>query len=100
MTSARRPWSRCGVGTLGTVISRDANLALAALPGFILPRDTSASRRYYDVDLTPPFELTDGTLPVPDSGGIGVQPLPGCWRSLMPPARGGSARRRRFSLFC
>ncbi|WP_440064409.1 o-succinylbenzoate synthase [Streptosporangium sp. OZ121] len=65
----------CG-GMLETGIGRAANLALAALPGFTLPGDTSASRRYYTTDLTPPFELHDGHLDVPAAPGIGVDPIP------------------------
>ena len=49
---------------------------LAALPGFTLPGDTSASDRYYRVDVTEPFVLQDGQLPVPTGPGIGVDPLP------------------------
>ena len=37
----------CG-GMLETGIGRAANVALAALPGFVLPGDTSASARYAD----------------------------------------------------
>lgn len=67
----------CG-GMLETGIGRATNLALAAMPNFTLPGDTSASRRYFDEDLTEPFELaTDGTMGVPDGPGIGVDPLPG-----------------------
>ena len=65
----------CG-GMLETGIGRAANLALAALPGFTLPGDTSASRRYYAQDVTAPFELQDGQLPVPQGPGIGVDPIP------------------------
>jgi O-succinylbenzoate synthase len=65
----------CG-GMLETGIGRAANVALAALPGFTLPGDTSASRRYYDVDVTEPFVLRGGTLDVPSGPGIGVEPLP------------------------
>ncbi|MGJ6966888.1 o-succinylbenzoate synthase [Streptosporangium sp. G11] len=65
----------CG-GMLETGIGRAANLALAALPGFTLPGDTSASRRYYTTDLTPPFELHDGHLTVPTGPGIGIDPIP------------------------
>ncbi|GIH26790.1 o-succinylbenzoate synthase [Acrocarpospora phusangensis] len=64
----------CG-GMLETGIGRAANVALAALPGFTLPGDTSASRRYYATDITPPFELRDGHLDVPAGPGIGVEPL-------------------------
>ena len=54
----------CG-GMLETGIGRAANVALAALPGFTLPGDTSASDRYYTTDLTAPFVLEDGHLSVP-----------------------------------
>jgi o-succinylbenzoate synthase len=64
----------CG-GMLETGIGRALNLALAALPGFTLPGDTSASSRYFRDDLTEPFELApDGTMPVPRGPGIGVSP--------------------------
>ena len=65
----------CG-GMLETGIGRAANLALAALPGFTLPGDTSASDRYYATDITEPFVLQDGQLPVPQGSGIGIDPLP------------------------
>ena len=65
----------CG-GMLETGIGRAANVALAALPGFTLPGDTSASSRYYEVDVTPPFVLEDGQLAVPTGPGIGVDPIP------------------------
>ena len=65
----------CG-GMLETGVGRAANLALAALPGFTLPGDTSASSRYYEVDVTEPFVLVDGQLPVPTGPGIGVDPIP------------------------
>ena len=64
----------CG-GMLETGIGRAANLALASLPGFTLPGDTSASDRYFQEDLlAEPFTLAgDGTLPVPSGPGLGVQ---------------------------
>ena len=65
----------CG-GMLETGIGRAANVALAALPEFTLPGDTSASSRYYATDLTAPFVLVDGHLDVPTGPGIGVDPLP------------------------
>lgn len=65
----------CG-GMLETGIGRAANLALAALPGFTLPGDTSASRRYYATDVTAPFELAGGRIAVPTGPGIGIDPLP------------------------
>ncbi len=64
----------CG-GMLETGLGRAANLALAALPGFTLPGDTSASDRYYATDLTAPFVLDDGHLPVPTGPGLGVEPV-------------------------
>ena len=55
---------------------RAANVALAALPNFTLPGDTSASDRYYATDITPPFRLEDGYLRVPTGPGLGVEPDP------------------------
>lgn len=63
----------CG-GMLETGIGRAANVALAAMPGFTLPGDTSGSDRYYKTDITDPFVVTDGQLPVPTGPGIGVTP--------------------------
>jgi len=57
------------------VVGRAANVALAALPGFTLPGDTSASGRYYRTDVTEPFVLDDGHLTVPTGPGLGVAPL-------------------------
>ena len=65
----------CG-GMLETGLGRAANVALAALPGFTLPGDTSASDRYYRQDLTAPFVLEGGHLAVPRGPGIGVEPIP------------------------
>ena len=66
----------CG-GMLETGIGRATNLALAALPGFTLPGDTSASARYFPEDLTEPFVVDpDGTMEVPQGPGIGVVPRP------------------------
>ena len=65
----------CG-GMLETGIGRAANVALAALPGFTLPGDTSASSRYFATDITQPFVLEDGRLRVPTGPGIGVDPVP------------------------
>ena len=63
----------CG-GMLETGIGRAANLALAALPGFTLPGDTSESARYFKQDITKPFVMDDGYLSVPTGPGIGVEP--------------------------
>jgi O-succinylbenzoate synthase len=66
----------CG-GMLETGIGRAANVALASLPNFTLPGDTSASDRYFERDLTDPFVVdADGTMAVPRGPGIGVQPHP------------------------
>ncbi len=64
----------CG-GMLETGIGRAHNVALASLPNFRLPGDTSASARYWEEDLVePPFQLQlDGTLLVPSGPGIGVR---------------------------
>lgn len=62
----------CG-GMLETGIGRAANIALAALPGFTLPGDTSASARYYHRDITTPFVMENGQLRVPTGPGIGVE---------------------------
>src|SRR5204863_1097518 len=60
----------CG-GMLETGIGRAANVALAALPNFTLPGDTSASGRYFERDVTAPFVLEDGRLRVPTGPGSG-----------------------------
>ncbi|MDP8992499.1 MAG: o-succinylbenzoate synthase [Actinomycetota bacterium] len=64
----------CG-GMLESGLGRAANVALASLPGFTLPGDLSASDRYYEQDLTPPFVLEDGRLRVPTGPGLGVEVL-------------------------
>ncbi len=63
----------CG-GMLETGVGRAANLALASLPGFILPGDISATERYYQQDITQEiFYLNpDSTITVPDNPGLGV----------------------------
>jgi len=61
----------CG-GMLESGIGRAANVALAALDGFKLPGDTSASNRYYKRDITEPFIMKNGQLDVPNKPGIGV----------------------------
>jgi len=63
----------CG-GMLETGLGRAANVALASLPGFTLPGDTSASGRYYREDITEPFVMQNGRLAVPQGPGLGVQP--------------------------
>lgn len=63
----------CG-GMLETGVGRAANLAMAALPGFVLPGDISATDRYYSQDITHErFELnSDSTINVPVAAGLGV----------------------------
>ncbi|MFD1044634.1 mandelate racemase/muconate lactonizing enzyme family protein [Kibdelosporangium lantanae] len=46
--------------------SATSRILLAALPGFVLPGDISASSRYFAEDITEPFELDNGCLAVPD----------------------------------
>lgn len=65
----------CG-GMVESGLGRAANVALAALPGFVLPGDVSASDRFYRVDLTEPFVMHDGRLAVPQGPGLGVAPIP------------------------
>ncbi|MFM8323085.1 MAG: o-succinylbenzoate synthase [Chloroflexota bacterium] len=64
----------CG-GMLETGVGRASNLALAALPGFSLPGDLSATERYYFEDITHQnFTLNpDSTITVPDGPGLGVE---------------------------
>lgn len=63
----------CG-GMLETGIGRAANAALAALPGFTLPGDISASSRFYMRDIvTEPIVLEDGHVRVPTAPGLGVE---------------------------
>ena len=63
-------------GMLESGIGRASCLALAAMPGFTLTPDLSASGRYFASDVTRPFVLEDGMLQVPTGLGIGVEPLP------------------------
>ncbi|MFJ4159820.1 o-succinylbenzoate synthase [Microbacterium testaceum] len=63
----------CG-GMLETGIGRAANAALAALPGFTLPGDISASARFYTRDIvTEPAVIEDGHVRVPTGPGLGVE---------------------------
>jgi len=64
----------CG-GMLESGVGRAHNVALASLPGFTLPGDISASRRYWERDVVAPeFEVVDGGMRVPHGPGIGVEP--------------------------
>lgn len=63
----------CG-GMVETGIGRAANAALAALPGFTLPGDISASTRFYARDIVvDPIEVEDGHVAVPTSPGLGFE---------------------------
>ena len=65
----------CG-GMLESGIGRAHNIALSALPGFTLPGDVSASRRYWAEDVIEP-EVTvsaQGTIRVPTAAGLGFTP--------------------------
>ena len=64
----------CG-GMLESGIGRAHNVALASLPGFTLPGDISASRRYFErVVIVPPVVVSaDGTIDVPTSPGLGFE---------------------------
>lgn len=63
----------CG-GMLESGIGRAHNVALATLPGFTLPGDLTASRRWFKRDLiTAPWELDGGTLVPAERPGIGVE---------------------------
>jgi O-succinylbenzoate synthase len=59
-------------GMLESGVGRLHNIALASLPGFTLPGDTSASDRYWATDIIdPPVTLAaDGTVAVPTVAGI------------------------------
>jgi O-succinylbenzoate synthase len=63
----------CG-GMLETGVGRASNLAIASLPGYVLPGDISASDRYYRRDITNErFTLNDdSTITVPAQPGLGV----------------------------
>jgi O-succinylbenzoate synthase len=63
----------CG-GMLETGIGRAANAALAGLPGFTLPGDVSASRRFWAQDVvTDPIDVVDGHVAVPTGPGFGFE---------------------------
>jgi len=64
----------CG-GMLESGIGRAHNVALASLPGFTLPGDISASRRYFARDIiAPEVEVAaDGTIAVPQAPGLGFE---------------------------
>lgn len=65
----------CG-GMLESGVGRAHNIALASLPAFTLPGDTSGSDRYWHQDIvTPPVTVAaDGTIALPEGPGIGYEP--------------------------
>jgi len=65
----------CG-GMLESGIGRAHNIAMSTLPGFTLPGDVSASKRYWAEDIIEP-EVTvsaQGTIHVPQTVGLGYTP--------------------------
>lgn len=67
----------CG-GMLETGIGRSHNIALSTLPGFTLPGDVSASKRYWKEDIIePPVEVSsEGFIKVPQTPGRGFDLKP------------------------
>jgi len=65
----------CG-GMLEAGIGRSHNIALSTLPGFILPGDVSASKRYFKEDIIePPVTVSnDGFIKTPQLTGTGYEP--------------------------
>jgi O-succinylbenzoate synthase len=64
----------CG-GMLEAGVGRAHNIAMSTLPGFTLPGDVSASKRYWSEDIiTPPVEVSPrGTIARPTGVGIGYE---------------------------
>jgi len=65
----------CG-GMLESGVGRAHNIAMSTLPGFTLPGDVSASRRYWSEDIIDP-EVTvsaEGTIRAPQTPGLGYAP--------------------------
>jgi O-succinylbenzoate synthase len=64
----------CG-GMLESGVGRAHNIALASLPGFTMPGDISASRRYFARDIiVPEVEVgADGMVQVPRGAGLGFE---------------------------
>jgi O-succinylbenzoate synthase len=65
----------CG-GMLESGIGRAHNIALSTLPGFTLPGDVTASKRYWEEDIIEPEVMVSpqGTIRVPLRPGIGYVP--------------------------
>ena len=79
----------CG-GMLETRIRRAANAALAALPGFTLPGDISASGRFYAQDITESIELVGGFIEMPRGVGFEVEPIAEVLDEVMRPMEPGA----------
>lgn len=63
----------CG-GMLESGVGRAHNVALTALPNFILPGDTASSSRYWEKDIIEPEVIAEnGYIQVPQSAGIGYE---------------------------
>jgi O-succinylbenzoate synthase len=64
----------CG-GMLESGIGRAHNIAMSTLPGFTLPGDVSASKRYWERDIiVPDVQVTSrGTIEAPMGPGLGYQ---------------------------
>jgi len=62
----------CG-GMLESGVGRAHNVAMSTLPGFTLPGDVSASKRYWKRDVIDPWVevSSDGMIQVPDGPGFG-----------------------------
>lgn len=62
----------CG-GMLESGVGRAHNIAMSTLPGFVLPGDVSASKRYWEQDvITPDVEVdSSGNIRVPQAPGMG-----------------------------
>jgi O-succinylbenzoate synthase len=65
----------CG-GMLESGIGRAHNIAMSSLPGFTLPGDVSASRRYWAQDIIDPEVVVSprGTIRIPQALGLGFAP--------------------------
>lgn len=58
-------------GMLDTGVGKAVNVALAALPGATLPGDLPASSRWFEFDLTDPWDVApDGTMEVRPAGPV------------------------------
>ncbi|MED3662149.1 o-succinylbenzoate synthase [Ureibacillus sp. FSL K6-8385] len=64
----------CG-GMLEAGIGRAHNIALTSLSNFVLPGDTAGSSHYFEEDIIEPeVVVSDGTIQVPQTVGIGYKP--------------------------